>query len=179
MKTTITIFVLLHIFVSSFCQDIILKIDYQKNEDNVIWTKGIDEITIRYNGVIIKKYLTDTNGIVRIPKSLLLKADNYDISLTSIGIQENYLTSINHDVKDTVLVMLPKIYKFKFGYAICPKCNKSNKVCKISTEPILVRTIVKGDTLYSPIHKRTYYIGTDVWHEFNPIWYCKHDSIKF
>ena len=101
---------LLHIFVSSFCQDIILKIDYQKNEDNVIWTKGIDEITIRYNGVIIKKYLTDTNGIVRIPKSLLLKADNYDISLTSIGIQENYLTSINHDVKDTVLVMLPKIY---------------------------------------------------------------------
>jgi hypothetical protein len=179
MRTILIILIFQLFLVDSFSQEILVQVLHHKNDDNTAWTGGIDEITVRKNRKIITKLSTSSNGIVRIPRSKVNDGMNYDLSLTSIGIQENYLTTINSRSKDTILIMLPKHYKLRFGFAICPLCNKSNKVCKISLEPILVRSIVNGDTILSPIYKRTYYFGTDLWHEFNPNWYCKRDSIKF
>ena len=179
MKTINFIGFFLLLTIHSFSQDIIVQILYQKNENNTAWTAGIDEITIRQNRKIIKKIITNSDGIGKIPKAILIDSKNYDLSLTSIGIQENYLITINKSIIDTIFIRFPKDYRMRFGYAICPICNKANAVCKISMEPILVRTIVEGDTILSPIFKRTYYLGTDVGHEFNPNWYCKRDSIKF
>lgn len=179
MKYAFIIIILTISLTNLFSQDYIIKLSYKKTDDNSIWNGGLDVLTIKQNQKIIRSVISDTTGIVKIPRSIIESGNDYDIFLTSIGVIENYLTTINKSASDTVFIKLPKTYNLRFGYAICPKCYKSNKVCKISTEPILIVKIVNGDTTYSPIDKRTYYSGTDVWHDFNPNWYCKRDSIKF
>jgi len=166
-------------FVDCFSQDLILKLNYQKTEDNTVWTKGNEMITIKSNHSLITNVYSDTNGVFIIPRSGILNTQSFDIFLASTGMLENFLMTINMNERDTLSINLPKKYSIQAGYAICPKCHRSDEVCKISTEPILIRRIVKGDTIYSPIDNRIYYSGTSVWHEFNPLWFCKRDSIKF
>ena len=179
MKRTITTLIIAICFLDCYSQDIRLILQYQKDENNTAWTKGIDQILIKNKHSIVSKILSDTNGVFIIPRSIISFNNSYDVTLLSIGMIENYLLTINSNSKDTITFSMPKKYVLRGGYAECPKCHRSNKVCKISTEPILIRKIINRDTVYSPISKRTYYSGTDVWHEFNPLWYCKRDSILF
>lgn len=179
MKQYMLLAIMAFSFHFSFSQSIIIKVNYIKDEDNTIWTKGIDELTIRCNKNIVLSVNTDINGIAKIPKEIIIEGYKYDLSLTSIGISENFLTTIESKQEDTLFISLPKKYAMSFGYAICPKCKRSKHVCRISTEPILIQNIQNGDTIYSPIYKRTYYLGSSVSNAFNPLWYCKKDSIMF
>ena len=162
-----------------FSQDIMLVLRYQENKNNTAWNDGIYQLIIKNKQTIISKILSDTNGVFIIPGSNVNRNKTYDVTLSNIGMIDNFLLTIDKNRKDTIIISLPKKYTLKSGYAICPKCHRSDKVCKISSEPILIRKLVKGKTVYSPIGKRTYYYGTDVWHTFNPLWYCKRDSIFF
>ena len=166
-------------FEHCFSQDLILKLKYQKTEDNTVWTKGIETISLKRNHAVITTVNSDTNGIFIIHNENIPCNQSFDIFLTSIGMLENYLMTVNMLNNDTLSISLPKKYTLRSGFAICPKCHRSDKVCKLSSEPILIMRIIKGDTIYSPIDKRIYYTGSSLWHEFDPQWYCKRDSIKF
>lgn len=102
-----------------------------------------------------------------------------DLYLTSIGVDANYLITLNADFKDTIIVRLPKEYKG--NYPKCPKCNKSDKVFKTvyGLEQIVSFRIEKGDTIYSPKVGKKYYMGSCIDNEFNPRYFCDRDSLFY
>lgn len=180
MKLTILFILIFLCSVTVYCQDdLIIQLRYQKNEDNTVWTKRIDKLTLRNNKNVIGDFLTDTVGITTIPKTLIEKYYDLDVFLTSIGVDTNYLVTIDKHSSDTVKIDLPKQYKGRFSK--CPKCSKSDKVYKTiyGLEQIVTMEIVSGDTIYSPMIDRKYYMGSCIVHEFNPHFYCDRDKIFF
>lgn len=173
------IFVFLLIWLTSFagiCQE--LKIRLIHNDSN---ESSIDQITIKHKNEIFAKVIADKEGYVYIPSSLRNDSINYDLFLTTLGVNGTYLTSIDSKTKGLIEINLPKVYKMRFGKAVCPKCGRTNNVCKAiyCEAPIVVMKIVKKDTIYSPIYKGKYFMASDVTNELDPQWYCKKDNILF
>jgi hypothetical protein len=107
-----------------------IKLNYYRTDDNQVWDNGIDELTIKTKGRILEKMLTDKNGLGTIKKDTIKKYKEIDIFLTSIGVEELYLKTINNSTIDRWEINIPRDYKMKLGRAICPKCNKADKVYK-------------------------------------------------
>jgi hypothetical protein len=107
--------------------------------------------------------------------------EEYDIFLSMIGVDENYLTTIKKESCQQTDFVFPKKYDVKFGFARCPKCQKRDKVYKLvyGNEQLVTVNIHKKDTTYSPMVGREYYMGTCVTSDFNPEWHCERDKIKF
>lgn len=180
MKETITLILIFIYSLTVYCQDdLTIQLRYQKNEDNTVWTKGIDKLTVKNNNKVVGDFITDTTGMTIIPETLINKYADLDIFLTSIGVDTNYLVTITKQSSDSVLILLPKQYKGKF--AKCPKCGKSDKVYQTiyGLEQIVTMNIVDGDTVYSPMIDRKYYMGSCIYHEFNPKFYCDRDGIFY
>ncbi|MEI7597218.1 MAG: hypothetical protein WCK02_15830 [Bacteroidota bacterium] len=148
------------------------------NKDS--YSNGFDQITIQNKKEIVARIVTDKNGLVTFSKDIIKDFIDYDLFLTSIGVSGTYLTTINYKTK-FVEICLPKKYNIRLGKAVCPKCEKTNKVIKVSYSgtPVLVKKIINGDTIISPIYKDRYYMGTDVTNNLNPLWYCQRDSLLF
>lgn len=173
------IFTILLIGLTSFladCQDI--KIHLRHTDTNKIC---VDQITMQHANEIVAKVMTDKDGFVYISSSLRKDSTDYDLFLTTLGVKGTYLTTIDSKTSGSIEISLPKIYKMRFGRAICPKCGRTNKVCKAiySEAPIVVMKILKGDTIYSPIYKGKYYMDSDVTNNLDPKWYCKNDDILY
>ena len=131
---------------------------------------------------VIQKINRVVDGFFLIDKSLIEITKNTDLFLSGLGISEQYyLTTINKESADTITIELPIKYKKRFGYAICPKCHKADKVCTLvySDPPFLVMKIQNGDTTYSPILKRKYSMMTDVTSSLDPRWYCIRDNLFY
>lgn len=159
-----------------------IKLNYYRTEDNQVWNKGIDELTIKTKGRVIDKILTDNNGLGTIKKDTIRKYKEIDIFLTSIGVEELYLLTINNSTIDRWEINIPRYYKIKLGRAVCPKCNKSDKVYKAiygDRQILKLKIDKKGDTTYSNILGRNYYMGTCVTNDLNPLWHCERDKIEF
>jgi hypothetical protein len=159
--------------------------DSQNIQIHLIYTgtnnSGFDQITIQHNKVIVAKIMTDKDCYAYIPQSLIKDSADYDLYLTTIGVNGTYLATIDCKLTGLIEIILPKTYKMRFGKAICPKCGKTNKVIKAiySEAPIVVRKVVKGDTIYSPIYKSRYYMNTDVTNNLDPKWYCERDNLLY
>jgi hypothetical protein len=127
---------------------------------------------------------TNNNGVFSavIPIS---KQRNIDILYSDIGLGTVYLKFIKQLSADTTKLEFDLANKYKkniFGKAICPKCDKTNKVYKISygMAPVYAMTINdNGDTTYSPIHNGVYEAGTCVSSRQSAQWYCDRDKIEF
>jgi len=180
MKFSILVLLLFGFSFSSLCQDKAQQIEVKLNfgGTNKI---GVEQITIKRYKETISKIMTDNHGIVYISRNLLKDVIDYDLYLTSIGVNGTYLTTINSKTIGVVEISLPKKYQMRFGKAICPRCHTTRYVLEtIYTDPpIRVRKIIKGDTIYSPISNGRYYMPTDVINELDPQWYCKKDDILF
>lgn len=154
-----------------------IKLNYYK-----AWNNGIDELTIKTKGRVIEKIFTDKNGIGTIRKDSIKKYKEIDIFLTSIGIEELYLETIENSTIDRWEINIPTYHKMKFGRAVCPKCKKIDQVFKAIYGDGQILTLKigdKGDTTYSNISGRSYYMGTCVTNDLNPLWHCERDKIEF
>ncbi len=142
---------------------------------------GFEQITIKNKKEIVSRIMSDKDGIVKIPPGLLRDSVDYDLFLTTIGVNGTYLATINSKTTGLIEITLPKTYEMRFGKAICPKCKKINKVYKAvyTDPPIVTRKIFNGDTIYSPIVNGKYYMNTDVTNDLDPRWYCERDDILF
>ena len=159
-----------------------IKLNYYRTEDNQVWNNGIDELTVKTKGRVIEKILTDKNGLGTIKKDTIKKYKEIDIFLTSIGIEELYLQTIDNSTIDRWEINIPRYYKMKLGRAVCPKCNKTDKVYKAiygDGQILTLKINDKGDTTYSNISGRNYYMGTCVTNDLNPLWHCERDKIEF
>ena len=159
-----------------------IKLNYYRTEDNQVWNNGVDELTVKKNGRVVEKLLTDKNGLGAIKKDTIKKYKEIDIFLTSIGVEELYLQTINNSTIDRWEINIPRYYKMKLGKAVCPKCNKTDKVYKAIYGDGQILTLEinhKGDTIYSNISGRNYYMGTCVSNDLNPLWHCERDKIEF
>lgn len=141
---------------------------------------GIEQVAIRYKKDTITNLVSDKNDVFIIPRKLISDSNDYDVILTSLIGNGIYLTTLNTFSPDKIEISLPRTYQMRFGRAICPKCQKIKDVYRIthSEAPIMVRKIVNGDTIYSPIYRRSYSQG-DVYSDFDPKWYCKKDDIFY
>lgn len=141
---------------------------------------GIEQVTIRNKKDTIANLVSDKNGVFIIPRKLISNSNDYDVILTSLIGNGIYLTTLNTFSPDKFKISLPRTYQMSFGRALCPKCQKIKNVYRIthSEAPIMVRKIANGDTIYSPIYKRSYSKG-DVYSDFDPKWYCKKDDIFY
>ena len=142
---------------------------------------GFEQITIKSKKEIVSRIMSDKDGIVNISPNLLRDSVDYDLFLTTIGVNGTYLTTINSKTTGIIEITLPKTYNMRLGKAICPKCKKINKVYKAlyTDPPIVTRKIVNGDTVYSPIVNGKYYMDTDVTNDLDPRWYCERDDILY
>ena len=159
-----------------------IKLNYYRTEDNQVWNNGIDELTLKTKGLVIEKILTDKNGLGTIKKDTIKKYKEIDIFLTSIGVEELYLETIKNSSIDRWEINIPRYYKMKLGRAVCPKCDKTDKVFKAiygDGQILRLTTNDKGDTTYSNILGRNYYMGTCVTNDLNPLWHCERDKIEF
>ena len=147
---------------------------------NTSQSSEIEQITIKNQKETVINLVSDKNGVFKIPRKILTDSNNYDVILTSMVGNGTYLATINAFSSDKIEISLPRNYQMRFGRAICPKCQKTKDVYKIthSEAPIMVQHIKNGDTTYSPIYKRTYSMG-DVYGELDPKWYCKKDDIYY
>ncbi|MOA30528.1 hypothetical protein D3C78_1516250 [compost metagenome] len=112
---------------------------------------------------------------------MLKKHETVDVFLASIGVDENYLVSLNPTSDNEIIILLPKAYEKKGKFALCPKCHKSNKVyiAAYGLSQIAGMNIKNGDTTYSPIVGRKYYMGSCNSNDLSPNWYCDRDKIQF
>ena len=159
-----------------------IKLNYIRTEDNQVWTNGIDELTLKVKGRVIEKILTDKDGVGTIKKDTIKKYKEIDIFLTSVGVEELYLKTIDNSTIDRWEINIPRYYKMKLGRAVCPKCNKTDKVYKAiygEGQILTLKINDKGDTTYSNISGRNYYMGTCVTNDLNPLWHCERDKIEF
>ena len=163
------------ISLSAKGQDIKVHIVHSTNDGSYV-----DQITMKNNKKVLDKILTDKNGFATISSSMVSDSVEYDLYLTSIGVRENYVTTINAKTNRLLEIQLPKKYKMRFGKAICPKCNRINKVVKVvyCEAPIVVLKVAKGDTIFSPIYRHKYYMP-DVTSNLDPKWYCEKDDLLF
>jgi hypothetical protein len=148
---------------------------------NKTYGVGLEQITIKSKKEIISRINSDKDGLVTISRNIMKDSIDYDLYLTSLGVEGTYLTTINSKTTGTIQITLPKQYKMRTGKAICPKCNKISKVYKViyTDPPIVVIKVVRGDTVYSPIFRGKYYMDTDVTNDLNPKWYCEKDDILY
>ncbi len=113
------------------------------------------------------------------------KQKGIDILYSGIGFGTIYLKHLKELSADTTNLEIDIINTYKkniFGKAICPKCNKSNRVYKIryGDAPIYTFKINShGDTTYSRIRNGVYQAGTCVSTAQSPSWYCDRDKIEF
>jgi hypothetical protein len=142
---------------------------------------GFEQITIKNRKEIVSRIRADKDGIVKISPDLIRDSVDYDLFLTSIGVNGTYLTTINSKTIGIIEIILPKTYDMRLGKAICPKCKKINKVYKAvyTDPPIVTIKIVNGDTIYSHIVNGKYYMDTDVTNDLDPRWYCERDDIMY
>jgi hypothetical protein len=140
-----------------------------------------EQITIKNKKEIISRINSDKDGLVSISRTIMKDFKDYDLYLTTIGVNGTYLTTINSKTTTPIQINLPKKYIMRLGKAICPKCNKISKVFKVAYNdpPIVVIKIEQGDTVYSPIFKGKYYMDTDVTNDLDPKWYCEKDDILY
>ncbi|MFD1188339.1 hypothetical protein, partial [Pontibacter rugosus] len=105
-----------------FCKNDIteIKLNYNRTTDNQVWSNGIDVLTIKASGKEIQKVLTDETGTAAINKAMINKHGAVDVFLTSIGVEELYLTTIDNAAIDLYEVNIPRHYRFKFDRAVCP-----------------------------------------------------------
>tara|TARA_R110001592_G_scaffold341791_1_gene631144 strand:+ start:812 stop:1357 length:546 start_codon:yes stop_codon:yes gene_type:complete len=173
---TIVISIALTSFGFENKQEIEIRLIY-KNHNDI----GFDQITIKNRKEIVSRVDSDIDGILKIPTDLLIDSVNYDLFLTSIGVNGTYLTTINSKTTGIIEITLPKAYDMRMGKAICPKCKNINKVYKAvyNNPPIVTIKVVNGDTIYSPISNGKYYMDTDVTNELDPRWYCERDDLKY
>lgn len=180
MKLIISIFLTLLMLGDTGITEI--KLDYYRTPDNQVWSNGFDELTLKVKGEVILKVLTNKEGTAIIKKDLLKKYREVDVFLTTIGVEELYLTTINNHTIDKYIVNIPRYYTMRFKRAVCPKCKKVDKVYKAiygDNQVLTMKITEKGDTAYSNISGRKYYMGTCVTNELNPKWYCDRDDIQF
>jgi len=159
-----------------------IKLNYYRTDDNQAWNNGIDELTIKTKGRVIEKILTDKDGLGTIKKDSIKKYKEIDIFLTSIGVEELYLQTINNSSIDRWEINIPRYYKMKLGRAVCPKCKKTDKVYKAiygDGQILTLKINDMGDTTYSNISGRNFYMGTCVTNDLNPLWHCERDKIEF
>jgi hypothetical protein len=142
---------------------------------------GIGQITIKSKKEIVSRIMSDKDGIVKISPDLFKDSVDYDLFLTTIGVNGTYLATINSKTTGIIEITLPKTYDIRLGKALCPKCRKINKVYKAvyTDPPIVTRKVVNGDTVYSPIVNGKYYMDTDVTNDLDPKWYCERDDILY
>ena len=113
------------------------------------------------------------------------KQKKIDILYSGLGFGRIYLKHLKELSADTTNLEIDIINTYKkniFGKAICPKCNKSNRVYKIryGDAPIYTFKINShGDTTYSPIRNGVYQAGTCVSSAQSASWYCDRDKIGF
>lgn len=176
------LFVLTTILSSFQSSDFItIKIRYQKKGETTTYSNGSDRLILKSGHTIISDTLTTINGELRISKQLLIKHETIDVFLASIGVDENYLISLNTTSDKEIIILLPKAYEKKGKFALCPKCHKNNKVY-IAAYGLsqISRMIIKDeDTTYSPIVGRKYYMGSCTSNDLSPNWYCDRDKIHF
>jgi len=158
-----------------------IKINYNRTEDNQVWTKRTDQITVKKKGRTIQEIPTDKTGLVEIKKDSINKYGKLDIFMTSSGMQELYLLSVDKKTSNKLEINLPRQYELKEKFAVCPKCHKSDKVMKAiyGDNQSLLRVVKKGDTTYTNKIGKDYFMGTCKAHELNPKWYCDRDDIQF
>jgi hypothetical protein len=173
------IFTFLLIGLTSFvgdCQDIKIHLIHIDSKEFCI-----DQITIKHKDETVALVMADKEGFVNISSTLRKDSTEYDLFLTSLGVKGTYLTTIDSKTSGLIEISLPKIYKMRFGKAVCPKCGRINNVYKAvyCEAPIVVMKIVKEDTIYSPIYKGRYYMTSDVTNNLDPKWYCKEDDILY
>ena len=159
-----------------------IKLNYYRTPDNTVWSNGIDELTIKVSGMEIQKVLTNKTGTATIPKATIKKYGEIDMFLTTVGVEELYLTTIDNHTIDRYEVNIPRHYKMRFRRAVCPKCNKVDKVYEAvygDNQIMTMEISEEGDTTYSNISGRKYYMGTCVTNDLNPRWYCDRDKIQF
>jgi hypothetical protein len=155
---------------------------YRKKNNNSVWSPGSSQITIKARGTVIEIVLANDNGSAQIPAQLISKWRAIDLFLTAIGIEETYLTTLTESTPKEIDVYLPRGYKMRLGFAICPKCDRSDKVCQAvygNDQRVTTRISLNSDTTYSNVVGRKYYMGTCVTNELNPQWYCQRDGIQF
>lgn len=180
MKLVITFILIVLLFGGNDSTEI--KLNYYRTRDNQVWNNGIDELTIKVRGKVIQKILTDKTGTATLNKSTIKKHGEVDVFLTTIGIEELYLTTLDNATIDKHEVNVPRHYKIRFNKAICPKCNKVDKVYQAvygDNQVMTMKVTEKGDTTYSNILGRKYYMGTCITNDLNPKWYCDRDKIQF
>jgi hypothetical protein len=181
MKTISTIILIL--FTSGNHDEVVrLQIEYLRTEDNQVWTNGIDEVTVKKKTRVIQKLFTSKIGLIEIRRDSIRKYGELDLYMTSTGMQELYLLSINSKAREELKIHLPRHYQFRGKFALCPKCNKADKVLRAiyGEGQMLLRKISnRGDTIYTNKIGKDYYMGTCMVHELNPQWYCDRDNIAF
>lgn len=173
---------LLTIFLLSDTDVTKIKLNYFRTEDNQVWNNGIDELTVKKDGRVIEKILTDKNGLGTLKKDTVKKYKSVDIFLTTVGVEELYLTTINNSTIDRWEINIPRAYRMKLGRAVCPKCHKVDKVYRAiygDEQVLMLKINNKGDTTYSNIVGRNYYVGTCLTNHLNPLWHCERDKIEF
>lgn len=142
------------------------------------------DIILRCNNKVFDTVQTNDKGhfSIKIPHD---KQRKIDILYSGIGFGPVYLRYLNLLSTDTTNLQIDvgKNYRKNiYGTAICPKCNKTNRVYKVSygEAPVyVIRISEKGDTTYSPLYKGTYQAGTGVSTVQSAEWYCDRDKIEF
>lgn len=109
-----------------------------------------------------------------------------DLYYSALGVEGDvYVAAIPAARPDTLRLALglPASYPKRHGRAICPKCQRADKVLDIvygDGSAIVVRTsTAKGDTVYRPYDKKHYYAGTCLLNDLDPAWWCRRDSLRF
>jgi hypothetical protein len=143
---------------------------------------GSLNIFVKADNKVIASANVDKDGKYNI-NFIVENQTSFDFYVTGFGIDTILIKSFTKFDSDNITfdIRFPITYKKSTGQVICPKCNKSTKVYKIiyGDAPKYKTTIVKGDTVYSPIVNNKYYAGTCIKSLISPEWYCDRDKVAF
>ena len=149
--------------------------------DNSIYVEGL--LVVVKNG---KRTIYSTHTNEKGNFEFVLNSQNvvtYDIFCQGVGLDTLYLGSLkvpDIDKPELSLSIPIKVHKNFIGNVICPKCKKSNLVCKIRYGdglPSLMKISSNGDTTYTAIYKGYYNAGSCIVEAAR--YYCDRDKIKF
>lgn len=138
-------------------------------------------VFVKGDNKILAKTITNDKGDFNLsfePK----KEKSFDFYCNGIAVDTMLIASVTTFESDTpeMTFYIPAKYKTSAsGKVICPKCNRTDKICKIiySDNPTYVRhTNISGDTTYSPLYNGTYQEDCS---ERPAKFYCERDKIKF
>jgi len=139
-------------------------------------------ISLRNEHTVIDQCFVESDGTFKLKAIIDRELDLY---YRGVGIDTTYIQKISPTDKDTIrlIVVIPGIYKKRWGHAVCPKCNRSDQTVPIQyglgTTSIAQEINKHGDTTLLPYNKKKYFAGTCIRSLLDPKYFCRRDKIKF